>query len=144
MNPDSQKSTGGWVVVAQVAIWSTLSTRSRVHAPRGFKDGKAYTPNEKRKKKSNTMVNSWIPVNRVFERFVWEWTNISFNKTPCILLLKVRELEYVVNLPLLLCFSPCSRGVEPVHCVYRWRLPQGQRTSLPVLWFLFQAPLMMF
>lgn len=41
VNPDSQNSTGGWVVVAQVAICSTLCTRSRVHAPRGFKDGKA-------------------------------------------------------------------------------------------------------
>ena len=39
VNPESQKRTGGWVVVAQVEICSTLTTRSLVHAPRGFNDG---------------------------------------------------------------------------------------------------------
>ena len=39
VNPDSQKSTGGWVLSAHLENCSTLWTRSLVHDPRGFMEG---------------------------------------------------------------------------------------------------------
>ena len=42
VKPESQKRTGGCVVVAHVENWSTRCIKSRVHDPSDFRDGYAY------------------------------------------------------------------------------------------------------
>ena len=39
VKPESQKRTGGWVVVAHVENWPTLCMRSCVQEQRGFCEG---------------------------------------------------------------------------------------------------------
>ena len=42
VKPESQKRTGGCVVVAHLENWSTRKTRSRVHEARGLREGYAW------------------------------------------------------------------------------------------------------